>query len=68
MKTDENGSPHAEENFEEAIKAVNYVLTSDEIPKEIVKLLNDDNCVNLTNKVIVYLNSVAPNQINLFPI
>lgn len=52
MKKDENGLPSAEENFEEAIKAVNYVLTSDEVPKEIVKLLTDDNCVNLTTKVI----------------
>ncbi|KAK7601866.1 hypothetical protein V9T40_009307 [Parthenolecanium corni] len=50
MKKDENGLPSAEENFEEAIKAVNYVLTSDEVPKEIVKLLTDDNCVNLTTK------------------
>ncbi len=52
IKDDENGLPHAEENFEEAIRAVNYALTSDTVPSEISKLLNDDNCVNLTIKVI----------------
>lgn len=51
MKCDDNGLPHAEENFEEAIKAVNYALTSLTIPNEITKLLNDDFCVNLTMKV-----------------
>lgn len=62
MKVDENGLPYLEQNFEEAIKAVNYALSSDSIPSEISKLLNDDNCVNLTTKVYIFryiLNSLV---------
>lgn len=50
IKCDENGIPQAEENFEEAIRAVNYALNEHMIPSEIKKLLNDDCCINLTMK------------------
>ncbi|XP_065210292.1 NEDD8-activating enzyme E1 regulatory subunit isoform X2 [Planococcus citri] len=50
MKLDENGIPHHEENFEEALHAVNFAITSTPIPNEIKNILNDDKCVNLTVK------------------
>lgn len=52
MKLDENGIPHHEENFEEALRAVNFAITSTPIPNEIKNILNDDKCVNLTVKVM----------------
>lgn len=61
MKTDENGLPHAEENFEEALKAVNYAINPPSIPTEVQNILDDDKCINLTVKVntVVITNNYA---------
>ncbi|CAH0385252.1 unnamed protein product [Bemisia tabaci] len=47
---DEQGNPLAEENFEEAIRAVNYAISTSEIPQSIKDILNDGSCINLTGK------------------
>ncbi|XP_063244767.1 NEDD8-activating enzyme E1 regulatory subunit isoform X1 [Bacillus rossius redtenbacheri] len=48
--TDEEGVPQAEENFEEAIKAVNYAVLPTVVPPQVQKILDDDCCVNLTSE------------------
>lgn len=50
LKNDE-GVPENEENFEEAIRAVNSVLLPSNVPHHIKQILDDDACVNLTSKV-----------------
>lgn len=52
IRKNEDGVPEAEENFEEAIRAVNYALVPTAIPKDIQDILNDNACINLTSKVI----------------
>ena len=37
-------------NFEEAIKAVNTCIGCTEIPENVMNILNDDKCINLTAK------------------
>lgn len=51
IKRDEHGSPIDEENFEEAIRAVNFAVLPTLLPKNIEEILNDECCVNLTSKV-----------------
>lgn len=43
-----------EENFEEAIKAVNYAILPSTIPTNIREILDDDSCINLTSKVVEF--------------
>ncbi|CAH1390420.1 unnamed protein product [Nezara viridula] len=50
IKVNEDGLPEAEENFEEAIKAVNFAVTPTIVPNDIKKILEDDCCINLTSK------------------
>ncbi|KAK9499289.1 hypothetical protein O3M35_002346 [Rhynocoris fuscipes] len=50
IKTNEDGCPEHEENFEEAIKAVNFAVTPSTVPKDVLKILNDDCSMNLTSK------------------
>lgn len=50
LKNDE-GVPEAEENFEEAIRAVNSALSPTVVPYHVKQILEDDTCVNLTSKV-----------------
>nr|CAD7442558.1 unnamed protein product [Timema bartmani] len=47
---DENGLPEPEENFEEAIKAVNYAISPTVVPQHIKEILDDECCINLTSK------------------
>lgn len=51
IKKDDNGLPLSEENFEEAIKAVNFAITPSAVPEKIIDLLSDERCINLTTKV-----------------
>lgn len=50
LKNDE-GVPEMEENFEEAIKAVNSAVIPTIVPSNVKQILDDDACVNLTSKV-----------------
>ncbi|XP_015119855.1 NEDD8-activating enzyme E1 regulatory subunit [Diachasma alloeum] len=48
IRRDEDGIPLDEENFEEAIRAVNTSIGTTTVPKSVLDILNDDRCVNLT--------------------
>ncbi|XP_033327564.1 nedd8-activating enzyme E1 regulatory subunit APP-BP1 [Megalopta genalis] len=50
MRRDENDTKNSEENFEEAIKAVNTCIGHTKIPDNVTSVLNDEQCVNLTTK------------------
>lgn len=50
MRKDEQDMINIEENFEEAIKAVNTCVGCTEIPERVINILNDDCCINLTAK------------------
>lgn len=51
LRLDEQGIPAEEDNFQEAIKAVNSSLAPTKIPSNVQEILNDDSCINLTQKV-----------------
>lgn len=51
IRKDEHGNPIDEENFEEAIKAVNTSVGRSHVNPSVMEVLNDDCCVNLTAKV-----------------
>lgn len=51
MRKDENDFPIGEENFEEAINAVNTSVARTNVPTRVMEILNDDRCINLTAKV-----------------
>lgn len=51
IRKDEHDNPIDEENFEEAIKAVNTSIKHTNVPSSVMEILNDDQCVNLTAKV-----------------
>lgn len=50
IRKDENEIPLSEENFEEAIRAVNFALLPTTVPSSVSSILNDNACVNLTSK------------------
>ena len=50
MRKDRNDTINSEENFEEAIKAVNICTGHTEISDSVRSILNDDQCINLTAK------------------
>ena len=50
MRRDRNDAINSEENFEEAIKAVNTCTGHTEISDSVRSILNDDQCINLTAK------------------
>uniref|UniRef100_A0A0V0G5L6 NEDD8-activating enzyme E1 regulatory subunit n=1 Tax=Triatoma dimidiata TaxID=72491 RepID=A0A0V0G5L6_TRIDM len=50
IKVNDEDVPEYEENFEEAIKAVNFAVTPSSVPKEVLNVLNDDCSINLTSK------------------
>ena len=50
MRRDRNDAVNSEENFEEAIKAVNTCTGHTEISESVRSILNDDQCINLTAK------------------
>lgn len=53
MRRDEQDSSNSEENFEEAMKAVNKCIRVSDIPDNVVNILNDNRCINLTAKVLM---------------
>lgn len=53
MRKDEQDTVNTEENFEEAIKAVNTCIGCTEVPDRIKSILNDECCINLTAKVLI---------------
>jgi hypothetical protein len=48
---DDNNDPLEEENFEEAIRAVNAEIQPSRIPSDVREILDDPACVNLTSHV-----------------
>lgn len=62
MRRDEHDSSNSEENFEEAMKAVNTSIKPSGVPDSVRNILNDDRCVNLTAKVSIkhFHNLYAP--------
>ena len=53
IRKDEDGVPVDEENFEEAIRAVNTCICPTNVPYSITEVLNDNSCINLNAKVII---------------
>lgn len=51
IKKDEDGTFLDEENFEEALKAVNTCICPTNVPSSIREVLNDNSCINLNSKV-----------------
>lgn len=49
IRTNSEGVQEPEENFEEAIRAVNFALGPTNVPSDIKNILDDDCCVNLTS-------------------
>ncbi|KAF4517774.1 hypothetical protein B566_EDAN002979 [Ephemera danica] len=47
---DDNGDPLEEENFEEAIRAVNAEMQASKIPSHVREILDDPSCTNLTSQ------------------
>ncbi|XP_059477620.1 NEDD8-activating enzyme E1 regulatory subunit [Neocloeon triangulifer] len=47
---DEQGDYYDEENFEEAIRAVNAEIQPSRIPNDVKDILNDPCCINLTSR------------------
>ncbi|CAG5097669.1 Similar to Nae1: NEDD8-activating enzyme E1 regulatory subunit (Rattus norvegicus) [Cotesia congregata] len=54
MRKDENGDPMEEDNFEEAIKAVNTCIGVTKIPSNTSEVLEDARCINLTDKSLPF--------------
>lgn len=54
IRKDENGVPLSEENFEEALRAVNTCIRHSTVPQKAQKVLNDNSCINLTGKVFIF--------------
>ncbi|XP_024943494.1 NEDD8-activating enzyme E1 regulatory subunit isoform X2 [Cephus cinctus] len=50
IRIDEHGIPIDEENFEEAMRAVNTCVSRTTVPSGVMEVLNDDRCINLTAK------------------
>ncbi|XP_044734118.1 NEDD8-activating enzyme E1 regulatory subunit [Chrysoperla carnea] len=50
IRIDEQGVIIDEENFEEAIRAVNSNVSLTRIPSNVQEILNDNSCINLTQK------------------
>lgn len=51
IRREDNDIANSEENFEEAIKAVNTCIGPTDISDSIMNILNDNQCINLTAKV-----------------
>lgn len=62
IRKDEHGNPIDEENFEEAIKAVNTSVARSSVPNSVMDVLNDDCCVNLTAKVDKRTSNLTPKE------
>ncbi|XP_016841229.1 NEDD8-activating enzyme E1 regulatory subunit [Nasonia vitripennis] len=50
IRKDENGVPIGEENFEEAIRAVNTCIRPTTVSGTVSEVLNDNSCINLNSK------------------
>lgn len=51
IRKNDNGVPHHEENFEEAIRSVNFAYNRTSLPADIQCILNDEKSINLTSNV-----------------
>lgn len=51
IRRDANDVANIEENFDEAVKAVNTCIGYNEIPENVMNILDDEQCINLTAKV-----------------
>lgn len=51
IRKHENGTLHHEENFEEAIKSVNFAYNRTTLPAEIQCVLKDEKLMNLSSNV-----------------
>lgn len=49
IRIDDKGNPEEEENFEEALKAVNTAFNVTKVPSHVEDIFNDDICNNLTS-------------------
>jgi len=47
---------HHEENFEEAIRSVNFAYNRTSLPENVRLILKDEKLKNLTSNVSTYLN------------
>lgn len=50
IRTNEHGVPEIEENFDEAIKAVNAALVKTRVPSQVQDILSDSACTGLTSE------------------
>ncbi|XP_033104427.1 NEDD8-activating enzyme E1 regulatory subunit-like [Anneissia japonica] len=50
IRINEHGAPEDEENFDEAISAVNTALIPTKIPSDVQKILDDQACTNLSSE------------------
>lgn len=51
IRKHENGTLYHEENFEEAIRSVNFAYNQTSLPTNIQNILKDDKLTNLTSNV-----------------
>ena len=51
IRKNADGVDEDEENFDEAIRAVNTALLTSRIPDDVNKIFNDKECQNLTTEV-----------------
>lgn len=51
IRKHENGTSHHEENFEEAIRSVNFAYNRTSLPVDIQNILKDEKLTNLTLNV-----------------
>ena len=56
MRHNEDGVPEDEENFDEAVKAVNTALTDHRIPSDLRQILDHSFTNNLNNEVRCYMH------------
>lgn len=62
IRKDENDDPLDEENFQEALKAVNTCICKTTVSSSTKEVLNDNSCVNLNAKVNTYLYYLIKNS------
>jgi len=53
IRKHENGTMHHEENFEEAIRSVNFAYNRTTLPENVRLILKDEKLKNLTSNVSI---------------
>jgi hypothetical protein len=56
IRKHDNGTLYHEENFEEAIRSVNFAYNKTSLPINIQNLFQDEKLINLTSNVSILLN------------